>query len=132
MCEWCEQPFRARRGGSPQRFCGARCRMLFWSALRRSGERALAEGILTIADIRTGAPAACTLCQRAELPLPDTRRSGSMPSDEPLRFFVEMERDRIAWLVRFRLIKANEIRDLAAILTALKRIGLAPTISCSA
>jgi hypothetical protein len=38
-----------------------------------------------------------------------------------------MERDRIAWLVRFRLIKANEIHDLAAILTALKRIGLIPT-----
>jgi hypothetical protein len=43
-----------------------------------------------------------------------------------------MERDRIAWLVRFLLIKANEIHDLAAILTALKRIGLTPTISCSA
>src|SRR5580704_13610273 len=70
LCKWCERPFRGRRGGSPQRFCGARCRMLFWSALRRSGERALAEGILTIADIRTGAPAACTLCQRTELPLP--------------------------------------------------------------
>ena len=34
--------------------------------------------------------------------------------------------------VRFRLIKANEAHDLAAILTALKRIGLTPTISCSA
>lgn len=108
--------------------------MLFWSALRRSGERALAEGILTMADIRTGIPAACTLRQGTEpaLPLPEVRRSGSAPSDEPLRFFVEMERDRIAWLVRFRLIKANEAHDLAAILTALKRIGLTPSISCSA
>jgi hypothetical protein len=43
-----------------------------------------------------------------------------------------MERDRIAWLVRLRLIKANEIHDLAAILTALKRIGLTPSTSCSA
>jgi hypothetical protein len=34
--------------------------------------------------------------------------------------------------VRFRLIKANEAHDLAVILTALKRIGLTPTISCSA
>ena len=131
LCEWCEQSFRARRGGSPQRFCGGRCRMLFWSALRRSGERALAEGILTIAKIRTGAPAACTLCQRTELPLPlrDTRRRGYTPRDVPLRFFVEMERDRIAWLVKFRLIKADETHDLAAILTALKRIGLTPSIS---
>jgi hypothetical protein len=51
------------------------------------GRTSLAEGILTIADMRTGAPAACTLCQHTELPLPLTgpRRSGSMPSDEPLR-----------------------------------------------
>jgi hypothetical protein len=63
---------------------------------------------------------------------PEIRRSDSPPSDEPLRFFVELERDRIAWLVRFWLIKANEAHDLAAILAALKRIGLTPSISCSA
>ena len=54
-CRWCERPFRPRQGGSPQRFCGARCRTLFWSALRRWGESALAAGILTIADIKGGA-----------------------------------------------------------------------------
>ena len=54
-CRWCERPFRARQGGSPQRFCGARCRMMFWSALRRWGERAVAAGILTIADIKGSA-----------------------------------------------------------------------------
>jgi hypothetical protein len=56
-----ERPFRARRGGSPQRFCGSKCRMMFWSALRRWGEQAVAAGILTIGDIRSGSPAACTL-----------------------------------------------------------------------
>jgi hypothetical protein len=35
--------------------------MAFWSALRRWGERAVAAGVLTIADIRNGAAAACTL-----------------------------------------------------------------------
>jgi hypothetical protein len=45
-CHWCEQPFRPRRGGSPQRFCRAACRTSFWSALRRWGERAIAAGIL--------------------------------------------------------------------------------------
>jgi hypothetical protein len=60
-CQWCDEPFRARRGGSPQRFCGARCRSAFWTALRRWGERAVAAGILTIDDIRSGDPAACTL-----------------------------------------------------------------------
>jgi hypothetical protein len=107
--------------------------MLFWSALRRSGERALAEGILTMADIRTGVPAACTLRQSTERlsPLPrDNRRGGNAPPDAPLRFFVDLERDRIAWLVRLRLIKPNEAHDLVVILTALKRIGLTPSISC--
>jgi hypothetical protein len=61
VCQWCEKPFRARRGGSPQRFCGARCRMMFWSALRRWGERAVAAGMLTIAEVRYGDPTACTL-----------------------------------------------------------------------
>jgi hypothetical protein len=46
LCPWCERPFRARRGGSPQRFCGSKCRATFWSALRRWGERAVAAGIL--------------------------------------------------------------------------------------
>ena len=36
-CLWCEKPFRSRRGGSRQRFCGSKCRMMFWSALRRWG-----------------------------------------------------------------------------------------------
>ena len=61
LCQWCERPFRARRGGSPQRFCSAKHRSLFWSTLRRWGARAVAAGILTIADIRNGDPAACTL-----------------------------------------------------------------------
>jgi len=30
--------------------------MAFWSALRRWAERAIAAGVLTIADIRIGAP----------------------------------------------------------------------------
>jgi hypothetical protein len=43
-----------------------------------------------------------------------------------------MERDRIAWLLRISQIKPNEAHDLVAILTALKRIGLTPSISCGA
>ena len=60
-CEWCEQPFRPRHGGSPQRFCGSKCRTAFWSALRRWGERAVTVGILTIDDVKNADPAACTL-----------------------------------------------------------------------
>jgi hypothetical protein len=134
LCEWCEQPFRARRGGSPQRFCGARCKKMYWSAVRGFGERALANGILTMADIRTGIAVACTLPQRTELlsPLPETSRSNSAPPGALLRFSVEVERSIVAWLGTTRLIKPNEAHDLAAILTALQRIGLTPSISCSA
>src|SRR5258707_839483 len=60
-CSWCGQELQLRRGGSPQRFCSAEHRSLFWSTLRRWGARAVAAGILTIADIRNGDPAACTL-----------------------------------------------------------------------
>ena len=67
VCDWCERQFRARRGGSPQRFCGPKCRVAFWSVLRRFGELALSDGVLTIADIRNGDPSACTLRRRTEI-----------------------------------------------------------------
>lgn len=65
VCPWCGRPFRARRGGSAQRFCRAKCRTMFWSALRHWGERAVAGGFLTVDAIKNGNPAACT-------PLPGT------------------------------------------------------------
>jgi hypothetical protein len=68
VCQWCEKPFRPRRGGSPQRFCGSKCRATFWSALRRWGERAVAAGILTIDDIKNSNPRACTLLLAARSP----------------------------------------------------------------
>ena len=43
-CLWCGHPFRARRTGSPKRFCSAAHRIEFWSALRRWAERAVAAG----------------------------------------------------------------------------------------
>jgi len=63
-CNWCGRPFRTRRGGSPKRFCSATHRAAFWSALRRWGERAVASGILTVADVRDSAAVACTLLSR--------------------------------------------------------------------
>ena len=60
-CLWCDRAFLPRRGGSRQQFCSARHRAEFHSAARRFAERAVAAGILTVADIRNGAPAACTL-----------------------------------------------------------------------
>jgi hypothetical protein len=70
LCRWCGRPFFRRRGGSPQRFCSAAHRMAFWSALRRSGERAIAAGTLSLDQIRNGDPAACTLLPDGISPAP--------------------------------------------------------------
>jgi hypothetical protein len=107
---------------------------MFWSALRRSGDRALAEGILSMTDLRRGVATACTLRQRTERPPPlsDTGRHDLALPDGLLRFSVELEPAIVDQLGGLGLIKPTEVRDLAAILTALRRIGITPTISCSA
>jgi hypothetical protein len=126
-CTWCGQDLQPRRGGSPQRFCSAEHRSLFWSALRRWGERAVAGGILTIADIA----AACTLpqCSKPQSPLPDIGGGDTPRPDEPMRFVVEVERETVAWLVRLRFISPDQGNDLGAIIAASKRLGLAICIS---
>jgi hypothetical protein len=65
ICLWCAAPVTLRRGGSPKKFCCARCRHEFHSCARRWAEAAVDLGILTIDDIRSGDPAACTLLLEA-------------------------------------------------------------------
>jgi hypothetical protein len=69
-CLWCGRPFRTRRGGSPQRFCSTAHRTAFWSASRLWAERAVAAGVLTLDQIRKGAPEACTLLSAGIPPAP--------------------------------------------------------------
>jgi len=85
ICEWCEQPFQPRRGGSPQRFCGPKCRSAFWSGLRRWGERAVVAGIVTVGDIRNGAAAACTLLPRGISTAPADEAAPQSPSPAATR-----------------------------------------------
>src|SRR5206468_8299162 len=93
-CQWCERPFRARRGGgSKQRFCGAKCRTLFWTLLRRWGEQAIAAGTLTIADVKNGVVVrACTSPLGGEplLPLFDIAHGYTESPGALLRFLVVM------------------------------------------
>jgi hypothetical protein len=63
---------------------------------------------------------------------PDTGRHDLALPDGLLRFSVELEPAIVDQLGGLGLIKPTEVRDLAAILTALRRIGITPTISCSA
>jgi hypothetical protein len=79
VCLWCGRPFSARRGGSPKRFCCATHRTAFWSALRRWGERAVAAGVVTVADIRNAAPARCTLLPGGNSPAPISEPQKATP-----------------------------------------------------
>jgi hypothetical protein len=76
-CLWCHHPLIPRRGGSPKRFCCAQHRTAFWQAARRWAERAVAAGILTIGDLKKGAPEACTLLLMGSGPL--DRHRAPMP-----------------------------------------------------
>ena len=61
VCLWCGRFFVPRRGGSEQRFCGSGHRHEFHSAARRYVDRAVATGILTVAEIQDGPAEACAL-----------------------------------------------------------------------
>jgi len=80
-CPWCEKRFKPQRCGSPQVFCTAACRSAFHSASRRWAERALACGLLTIAELQNSDPQACTLRERTEegSSLPEQGRETARP-----------------------------------------------------
>jgi hypothetical protein len=52
-CLWCGRSFEPRRGGQRQLFCRPNHRLAFHAAARRWAERAVAEGVLTIADLNS-------------------------------------------------------------------------------
>jgi hypothetical protein len=58
--------------------------MAFWSALRRWAERAVADGVLTVGEIRNGVAEACTLLpggiSPAEISLP-RKPASTMPAE---------------------------------------------------
>ena len=131
-CQWCAKPFQARRGGgSPRRFCCTKCRTTFWSALRRWGEHAIAAGTLTITDVKNGVVAACTPPQGNEPPLPlsDIGASDLAPGDALVKFIVDIERSKVDWLVKFRMIRSDQQDDLLAVMNGLKNLGQPPSIS---
>lgn len=79
ICVWCGTQFTARTtGGSPQRFCSPADRAAFHSAARRWAERAVASGALSVPDIQSTAPAACTLPGTAEAVAPVPHQVGSI------------------------------------------------------
>jgi hypothetical protein len=119
-CSWCGQDLQPHRGGSPQRFCSAEHRSLFWSALRRWGARAVAAGILTITDIRNGDPAACTLpgAPVSPPPQPASAEGQQCLSDDFSRLLDGMdeilEEPTIGLLIRLGWLARDRQKDHAA------------------
>jgi hypothetical protein len=122
-CSWCGQDLQVRRGGSPQRFCSTEHRSLFWSNLRRWGDRAVAAGILTISDIRNGDPAACTLPGTPVSPPPASAEGQDCISDDFGRLLDEMDgilgEPTIPLLIRLRWLQRERQKDHAAVVHAL-------------
>jgi hypothetical protein len=122
-CSWCGQDLQVRRGGSPQRFCSTEHRSLFWSTLRRWGARAVAAGILTIADIRNGDPAACTLPGAPVSLPPAAEEEQEFKSDDFGRLLDEMDgilgEPTVPLLVRLRWLAPGRQRDHAAVVHGL-------------
>ena len=104
--------------------------MIFWSALRRWGERAITAGTLTIANVKDGAATACTLLRSREpaLRLLDIGSDYPASPDRPLRFYIEIERGLLVGLVRLGFIRSSELNDLGAVTSALRRIGQTPNV----
>jgi hypothetical protein len=65
MCLWCDRLFQARRtGGTPKKFCSPAHRNAFHTAARKWAEKAVADGRITLDDLKRD-PAACTLLPAA-------------------------------------------------------------------
>lgn len=128
-CAWCENRFTRRFRGSPQRFCSARCRSAFWSALRRFGERALASGALTIADLQNGQAEACAIgaIDRGESPATTTGPTSSASPEALARFVIEIPRSLLhAPVFRHCELRHDRRDDEGEILGALRNIGRSP------
>jgi hypothetical protein len=126
-CLWCSRSFEPRRGGSRQTYCRPACRAAYHKAARLWYERAIANGWLTVQDLRSSGAVAYTLPQRGEPPLPLSNNGCAKIAlpDAPLKFVANVGRDTGEWLVKLRFIPADRRDDLLAFLAALDRVGLA-------
>ena len=130
---WCEREFEPRKGGSPQRFCHAKCRDAFHSAGRRWAECAVLSGRLGVAELRNGSPEACTLPTREEcsrdyhlpdigyqervLSGPERAAAQDMLLEIPITANGLIELCMLGWLDPWKLRDAKAAADAVADLT---------------
>ena len=81
--------------------------------------------------MKNGVVAACTPPQGNEPPLPlsDIGASDLAPGDALVKFIVDIERSKVDWLVKFRMIRSDQQDDLLAVMNGLKNLGQPPSIS---
>jgi hypothetical protein len=80
ICLWCAAPVTLRRGGSPRKFCCARCRHEFHSCARRWAEAAVAAGALSVDVLKSADPAAYTLLRGTISPTPESQSPKQYPT----------------------------------------------------
>jgi hypothetical protein len=123
-CIWCGRLFATRRtGGSPQRFCRSEHRNAFWTAARRWAERAVAIGVVTIAELRAGAT--CTLSPPRQRLVHGRGYGGDLTVmlDVPARAVAMLR--RAGWLAG--PASQDGVSDaIIAVIDAAIRIGLRP------
>jgi hypothetical protein len=129
VCPWCGQTLRLRRRGSAGRFCCAAHRTAYWTACRKWAERAVALGILSVADLKADTEACTPFWGGNTTPPCPEIASTDRTSPEPLqRFVVEVPQALIKALAfRDFEIVPYERDDLIAIMGALVRLRHKPT-----
>ena len=106
---WCGRPFRARQtGGRVQRFCWPSCRRAFHAAARAWALDAIADGTLSVVDLRNGAAATRALVREA---------TSMPPADEPFQSFGPVAHHKESRLAQ------EELEDLMARTIAARRRG---------
>src|SRR5277367_1756234 len=112
VCFWCGQAFTPRWGGSQQMYCRAACRAAYHKAAHLCCERAIADGRLTVQDLRNAATVPYTPpeCSETALPLSDIAQGYTECPGALLRFLVEVERGTVASLVKLGVQSARTTR----------------------
>jgi hypothetical protein len=91
---------------------------------------AIADGTLSVDEIRSGAPATRAL-RRTEprvLPPPDAGSPDHALGYSLARFIVEVPRSTIEGFIKFGFIRLDQQDDLAAIMGALRLLGEPPVV----
>ena len=120
-CLWCQHQFQLRRGGSRKRFCSAAHRSAFWSAARRWTDHAIAAGVLSLDQLRSDDPAACTLLRTSNAPAPTDpawRPAREAPAESPgeelldtlLRHLLDLPGD--GWFDLIDMLPAELVENL--------------------